>query len=80
MSQAVSDVKLGRAALAVFMGGVLTPLVLAHEGHGNPHWSSTAARYLLEPLHAWPSWVVVAVVIALVVRRRRRPDAGRSTP
>jgi hypothetical protein len=60
------------------------PCLLLHEGHGVPQLSGTVAHQLLEPQHAWPAWLAVAVVSALTIalarRHRARRGSGRPSP
>jgi hypothetical protein len=48
--------------------------LFAHAGHGDPRWTATLLHYFIEPQHAWPTWIVIAAVIVLVVRRQRRRE------
>jgi len=57
--------------------GLGAPVILAHEGHGQPALARSFLHYLVEPQHALPALAVaLAAVLGLLIVRRRRAGSG----
>ncbi len=49
----------------------LSPVLAAHDGHGEEEFSGTMLHQLLEPAHAWPFWLLALGVLGAVLARKR---------
>jgi len=71
------EMSLQRFSLSICAFAMLSRVVHAHAGHGDPSDSTGIVHYLTSPMHALPLLVaaVVATAIAFVVMRNRRLSA-----
>jgi hypothetical protein len=56
---------------ALLLAVTFIPFIgLAHEGHGHTH-GFTITHYIVEPQHAYLTWLALAVVIAFMLSAKK---------